>query len=426
MATPAPELAMLPRAALQQALRKTTRRIARELDTPLPQAPDWDAQHWPVAMAVAVMHGVSGLLAGRLRWRGPACWDEFLAGQREQGRLRQQRVRQLLDRIDPAARQARVPVLALKGSALLGLALYAPGERPMSDIDLLCPDPHFDPAVPVLQGLGYADGVASWRHREFVPADTPDHRAFGEHVDNPVKIELHGQIVERLPLDPIDITHQLFPREAHDGVNAYPSLAALMRHLLFHAAGNQCSHFIRLIHLHDIAVLAPRLDRTDWDELLHPDDTPQPAWWLLPPLLLVARHFPGRLPAWLLAAAAPACPPWLRRATARCELSEVSMSSLHIAWLPGLTWSRTPAEALRWAAARLHPGHDGVALAQAARSHHALSSTGWARQPRWQRGLRILLGQAPRATTIYSVRRAQQACADATSAACSASIRAAV
>lgn len=422
----AADSALPPRARLQRALDQTTLRLARELDTPLPDAPDWSETEWQVALAVAVMHGVSALLAGRLRWHGPAFWTDFLADQQAQCRLRQQRVQQLLAAIDAAARPARLPLLALKGSALLEMGLYAPGERPMSDIDLLCPAAQLEDAGRLLQGLGYEPGTTTRRHLEFVPAHTPAHRAFGEHSQNPVKIELHTRITERLPMQAVDITAHLRPHAPQDGLNAYPSLAALMRHLLFHAAGNLCAQFVRLIHLHDIAALAPRLGPGDWDALLQPQADTPPAWWLLPPLAQVERLFPGRLPEGLLARVAPHCPPLLRWTATRRDITQLGIASLHNPLLPGIEWSRTPGEALRWMKERLHPGPDALGLAAAVQTHHALTSTGWASQPRWQRGLRMLVGQAPRPSTLYSLRRAQEAVAEATSAPYSASIRAAV
>ena len=70
----------LPKAAvLQAALKATTDRLAAELAEPAHSAPGWNDFEWRAAMAVAVMHGVSALLAGRLRWVGPPHWQAFLA-----------------------------------------------------------------------------------------------------------------------------------------------------------------------------------------------------------------------------------------------------------------------------------------------------------------------------------------------------------
>lgn len=416
---------MPPKTVLEQALRDTTERIAAELAEPLAEAPDWSELQWRVAMAVAVMHGVSALLAGRLRWRGPALWQSFLAEQQTQGLLRQQRTRQLLARIDAAARQVGLPLVALKGSMLLDLDLYAAGQRPMSDIDLLCREEDFEAADRLILALGYAPGATIWKHREYQPCGGAEDRAFGEHIGNPIKIELHGRIAERLPLREVTITAQVFPAAPRAGLNAYPSLPALMRHLLLHAAGNLCAHGIRLIHLHDIAALARLLRAEDWHALLQADEAGPSPWWMMPPLAMVERCFPGRIPAVVLQVAALHCPPLLRWSSARLHIVDSSFSGLRIPMLPGLAWSRSPAAALAWAITRLYPGRRTVAqYQQAALSQHVLTATHWAELSRWTRGLRILTRSASRPQTMYSLQHALRY--RPTSSACKASSRAAL
>src|SRR5262249_52055071 len=87
---------MPPLSSLREDLRNTTEHLARELGSPTARPPEWSEVQWRVAMAVAVMHGISGLLAGRLRWRGPELWTSFLERQRLQGVLRQRHIQQLL------------------------------------------------------------------------------------------------------------------------------------------------------------------------------------------------------------------------------------------------------------------------------------------------------------------------------------------
>ena len=135
---------------VRRALAQTTHRLAQEVAAPAAHAPAWNEFEWRIAMAVSVMHGVSGLLAGRLRWQGPAAWQAFLEEQLEQSRRREARARGLLRALDTEARLAGVPLLGLKGSALLALGLYAPGERPMSDVDLLVHPEHQDRADAVI------------------------------------------------------------------------------------------------------------------------------------------------------------------------------------------------------------------------------------------------------------------------------------
>jgi hypothetical protein len=396
---------------VKAALRQTTERLASELAQPRGQAPDWDEFEWRTAMAVSVMHGISALLASRLRWTGPPRWQAFLAEQAEQTLLRERKARALLGRLDAAARQAGLPLLAMKGSALLELGLYAPGQRPMSDVDLLVRPEDFGAAHRLLLEAGYAEGLLTRKHMDYVPLDAPAAPAFGEHASNATKIELHTTVSERLPVREVDITAPLLPRTAHAGLNPYPSLAALMRHLLLHAAANVCVHGIRLIHLHDIAALAGRLKAADWNEALAAASDGLPAWWAVPPLELAMHLFPGRWPresmARAHAAARAACPPLLLEAVRRHRLDNVSLSEYRIAVLPGIAWSHSLGEALACARTRLYPGRE--ALRQDRRVAATLAATAassWSRRPRWQRALSYLLGAPPRVATLYSLQRA--------------------
>lgn len=402
----------LPRAAVvEAALSRTAERLAGELASPQGHAPDWSEFEWRAAMAVSVMHGISALLAARLRWAGPPHWQAFLAEQAEQGLLREHKTRALLGRLDVAARQAGLPLLAMKGSALLELGLYAPGQRPMSDVDLLIRPEDFDAAHRLVLDAGYAEGLKTWKHTDYKPLDALATPAFGEHANNPTKIELHTAVRESLPVRVVDITRQVLTRAVHPGVNAYPSLAALMRHLLIHAAGNLCVHSIRLIHLHDLATLAGRLNKADWDEALAPASDGLPAWWAAPPIELAIRLFPDRWPteamAHALGAARAACPTLLRAAPRHYRLDDMSMSGFRVPLLPGVTWSHSAAEALECARIRLYPGREAMRLnRRVAATIPAMVNSAWVRRPRWQRALHYLLGAPPRVATLYSLQRA--------------------
>ena len=404
---PTDDIPMPSTGAVRRALRETTERIAAELASPSSEAPDWSEFEWRVAMAVAVMHGVSALLAGRLRWQGAQVWNKFLAEQKEQGKLRLRRTRQLLSDIDAAAKLAQVPLVALKGSALLDLELYAAGERPMSDIDLLSFDRDMELAGRLIESIGFAEGLTTWREREYLPLDTSRERVFGEHIDNPVKIELHGRILEHLPVRDTVITEEIIQPDAKAGLNRYPSLGVLMRHLLLHAAGNMCFQGVRLIHLHDISVLAERLSVEDWRQALRVGFDRQRPWWMLPPLALVNKYFPGRIPTTVLSQSAALCPPLLRWVSMRYDLVHVSLSKLGTPLLPGLEWSGSVTEACTCIAARIYPGREVSAFNEkiASRQHAVLGST-WAGQTRFQRALRLALGQAQRPQTLYSIRQA--------------------
>lgn len=391
-------------AVIRATLRATTQRLAEELTQPTATAPDWQSFEWRAAMAVAVMQGIGGLLATRLAWAGPADWQAFLAEQAEQGRRREQRIRALLQALDDEARAARLPLLGLKGAAMLRHGLAPAGTRPMSDIDLLVPPGAVDHADRVIRALGYAPGVRKARHIAYEPLHAPADRAFGEHEDNPIPIELHTAVTEPLPRRAVDITADLAPHEAPAGVHGYRSKAALMRHLLLHTAGNLCTRNVRLIQLHDLSRLAPQLDSAAWAQALAPTADGRAAWWAVPTLALAARLFPGTLPA-APVEALRACPPWLRHASAGWTLADVSLSRLDIPWLPGVAWSQGPADALGLAWQRLFPPEQAV-TAQMLQRQHSLAGSAWTRRAPWRKALSFLCGAPPRAQTMYSLHRA--------------------
>ena len=244
--------------ALQAALRRTTERLAYELATPAERAPDWSANDWLVAQAVASIHGVSGLLVERLRWSGPPAWDGFLREQRLQIALRQQRILGLLQQIDRQARARGVALVALKGASLQARGLYAPGERPMADIDLLVSAQAAAPAAQLFLDLGFRAGPVTWKHRVFEPPAVPGEvpADLGESRHAPIKVELHSQVREILPLRPVDISDLVLTAGLPAGVNDYPATAALLLHVLLHAAGTMIGRSLRLLHLSDIARLA--------------------------------------------------------------------------------------------------------------------------------------------------------------------------
>ena len=176
------------------------------------------------------MHGVGSLLQAQLRWTGPPAWQEYLNSQREHTAARWAIIARLLDAIDKGARDASLAPVALKGSALHQRKFYAAGERPMADVDLLV---HADDADAVAQLLGNCNYISSCdirRHRIFVPGDGKklDRMIAGEHVDVPIKVEVHTRIYEHLPISQTDISHELHPHRAHAGLNSYPSDVALM------------------------------------------------------------------------------------------------------------------------------------------------------------------------------------------------------
>ncbi|XHS78838.1 nucleotidyltransferase family protein [Burkholderiaceae bacterium UC74_6] len=390
------------RRAIVAALHGASERFVRELNAPTDRAPDWNEFEWRAAMAVAVMHGVSGLLAERLRWRGPALWQDFLAEQLRQGVLREQRVRSLLSQLDAAAKKAGIPLMALKGSAILDMGLYAPGVRPQSDIDLLCRPGDEATAARVIESLGYEEGDTSWKHVDFVPTGQGADRIFGEHIGNPHKVELHVRIAERLPRREVQV--ELLRPNAQAGLNGYVSGGALLKHLLLHAAGNLSVRSGRLIQLHDIALLCRSLRSEALSSAFGTTATP---WWAWPALALAERCFPGSVEPSVLGQAAAACPWWLRRQVMARSLEEVSLVDPRILAMPALAWADDFGAALEYAWRQLVPDRESTQLRRTTAPRQAMTAgSSWSVQPQWLRVLRWLLARPLRVLTMYSLRTA--------------------
>ncbi|MGN6113109.1 MAG: nucleotidyltransferase family protein [Luteimonas sp.] len=394
-----------PLRTVKAGLHDATEALALELARPGTPTPDWDGVQWRLASAAAAAHGVPAMLRGRCQWRY-APWQRFLRDQHAHVQSRQRRIAATLARIDAGTADAGIPVVALKGAALRAIGLYAPGERPMADIDLLVAEAGAPAVASVLQAMGYVESYAQWKHRVFKPAAGRPMPGLGEHCDTPVSIELHVRVQERLPVAAVDITARIFPDDARAGLNGYASTGALMAHLLLHAAGGICSRSLRLMHLHDIALLAARMDDADWRALSGEADG-EPAWWAAPVLRLVARYYPGAGPA---AAAAPLSrhsPPLLRLLSRRQTMTAVSCSELWLHPLAGLEWSRTLAEAGRYLGHRIRPPQEAVQeRADMLRTQLYLQGQTWPRMGHVRRVLNWLAKPVPRMDMLYAVRAA--------------------
>jgi len=392
-----------PYGTLAAALRKTTEGLARELVRPSESAPDWNELEFGVARSVAAMQGITVLLGNRLRWRGPPAWEAFLTQQREQSVLRETLLADLLERIDSATRDARIACVALKGSALRSLGLYAPGERPSGDIDLLVRKSDSAAIGAAMSSLDYVLLEEIERHATYGPRKRPTPSILGEHAANTINVEVHAAVAEALPIRKVDITERLQPAHPEPGVNPYPSVAALLLHLLLHAADNMKAHCLRQLQLHDVALLLGHFGAADWDALLEAARTGE-LWWAFPPLELTVRYYDCRIPRALLHDIRRSCPVILRRVSDKHELTDVSWSNLRISAVPGIAWSHTPIEALRYAWSRASPGRNTLDEVRSTlgRQPH-LGIVPWYQVSQSKRIMRWLLSRPPRVQTIASV-----------------------
>jgi hypothetical protein len=393
-------------AILDRILRETTERLAAECARPTAQAPDWSEFHWCVARAVAAMQGISPLLSEKLLWHGPETWRRFLVEQRQHTLLRHQRIVDLTRQIDAQARAAGIAIVALKGAALHERGVYHPGIRPMADIDLLVKECDAAAAANVLETLGYREWYSTWRERTFKPQGQGRPACFGESTDADVKIELHTRIAERLPVREACISALLLPEAAAAGLRYYRSDAALMTHLLLHAAGNIRSRSLRLIQLNDISALAGRLDANGWAEVLGLGGRTR-AWWSFPPLVLTAHYYPGTIPPSVLARASADCPRVLRYVSRRQRLTDVSLSHLRIDFCPGSEWCRSLSELLRYMRARTFPSRETQAEVRTCETTQPWAwNSPWTSSSRARRVAVWLLSRPARVPTMWSIRTA--------------------
>ncbi|MDB6090772.1 MAG: hypothetical protein JWN85_3556 [Gammaproteobacteria bacterium] len=399
---------MIPRPeVVQDALRKTTEALARELAQPRGVTPDWSEFEWHAARAAAAIHGVAPLLAASLRWQGPPGWMTFLAEQRATTVSRHRRIDDLAQLIGSRAREAGIAVTALKGAALHASGVYTAGDRPMADLDLLVTEPDLARASKLIEGLQFRETLTFWKNRVFAPNHSRKSGGLGEQPGNDIKIELHWRIREKLPVRMTDISELVFPRRPLPGLNTYPSQAALMLHLILHAAGTMTSRTLRLLQLHDLALLAARMTADDWNEVLRQGEGRCGPWWVLPPLRLVARYYPAAIPSSVLEALAHSCPPLLRGITARRSLTDVSLSSLWVQALPGIEWSQSIAEMLKYLAERARPDAEVLATRKDATGSEAWAAQSqWDRLPQKSRILRWVTSRPTRSATMYVIRAA--------------------
>jgi Uncharacterised nucleotidyltransferase len=398
-------IAAVPSAAqLHPTLCKITERLARELASPTQTAPDWSDYEWTIARAVAAMHGISPLLSRSLPWQGPDRWTTFLNEQRTHTRTRHGRIQELLLSMDRKARARGVAATALKGAALHQLGLYQAGDRPMADVDLLVRPADVERTAALLATLGFRQSAETWKERIFTPVDDSVSADFGEHAANSLKIELHERICEKLPFYLTDISECIFASRPTAGLNDYPSKASLMRHLLLHAAGSMAFQSLRILQLHDIALLAASMSDADWSEIGGSRLPHARMWWAYPPLEMTSRYYQGVVPKHVMAGLKDACRFVLRALGSKKSLVDVSYSCLWVKAFPGIEWSQSIGELLGFAASRVRPN----ALHLAHRKQTATSQT-WAKQYEWtrmsqgRRMLRWLTSRQTRPVTMHAI-----------------------
>jgi hypothetical protein len=262
-------------------------------------------------------------------------------------------------------------------------------------------------AAALLLALGYREGTATWKHRSFEPVDGRSPVAvLGENAGAAIKVELHTSIRERLPVRTVDASQAVFPAAPQPGLNPYRCTAALLLHVLLHAAGAMTLRELRVLHLMDIKRLCGVMSTQDWDDFFRlAQTTSDPTlWWAYPPLALANRYFEC-VPHAVTARVAGACPWLLRRAYRSRRITDVSISHLWIDAFPGMEWCGSAVEMARYVARRLVPSSGTLALrAEFAAAQPQVSGGDWAQTSQLRRMLRWTLARQARQATLHTVR----------------------
>jgi len=317
----------------------------------------WDAADWEAARWAIQVHGIAPLLdrAFEASPNGAALPERLRAYLAEQRRLSGQRVTRLLDELtailQAASRQA-IRVAPLKGSLLATNYYDQPGLRPMNDLDLLVHPADEARMLDVLAGLGYRKIARGWKHIALSRSGGAESIVSyeGEHPDNPRSVELHVRVAEQFWGIRYDLTAEIWAGSAPGmllGVDAQVlQPVALLHHLVVHASSDTIARRLRLLHLYDIALVAARIDRADWDQIVRAAQARREERLVYPALLLTSRYYPV-IPADVLASLRDGVPPALLRHLDDSALDRLSFCN---------TAPTTPAEKLCW----FRPGRERI------------------------------------------------------------------
>jgi hypothetical protein len=287
------------------------------------QVAGWNDDAWGAARWAIQVHGIGPLLHHTLAGKPgtEALHPQLRRYLAEQYRLSSERVALLLGELAEllhACRAAGIDVLPLKGS-LLAAGYYAePGLRPMNDLDVLV-HPKDEPSlVKLLAQLGYQPLARSWKHLLLA---RPEGRGpivswDGEHPANPRSLDLHIQLEEQFWGLRYDLTSSAWAGAEPGKLLGVEALlmrpTALLHHLAVHASSDAIARRIRLLHLHDIALVARKVDDQGWQQILGWAGEQREQRLIYPALAFTSRYYPV-VPAAVLNELRAGMPPALLR-----------------------------------------------------------------------------------------------------------------
>ncbi|MCC7353695.1 MAG: nucleotidyltransferase family protein [Anaerolineae bacterium] len=320
----------------------------------------WSEEEAKIAPFAALVNCVASWLHNTLAGTPlaaslPTSFLEYLSRQHQANRARIERLQADAARILAAATRAGIPVIPLKGAAMLAGDYYPqPGLRPMADLDLLVPAKSIAQTTRLMEELGYTLRDSTWKHHTFLRPDNERVVAYEEHPDNPRPVEIHHRTAETLWGLLCDLTARAWERARPRrflGVEALmlpPS--ELLLHVAVHATFNVLNHTARLVHLADIRQLAQVVTtQGEWDDVTR-------GWgrslvrFAYPAIGLAAYSLPGSIPPPVLSALEAQVSPRLVRWVASGPIVSLSRYGnaprffLALRYMPLL--ARSPMEAI--------------------------------------------------------------------------------
>jgi hypothetical protein len=332
----------------------------------------WGQAEWALAPQTAFVLGVGALIHAQHRndprWLTlPEPFRRALARQYGMNQQRTLRMRQELDQVLAAFRDARIPTLPLKGIVLSHGYYDDRFTRPMADLDLLIQAGDLPRADETLGALGYLAENHSAKPNFVRPENRYVVCFDADHPDNPRRIEIHTRLQDEFRSSTIDWTDRAWHKSSTGAAGTAPreiAPAVLFAHLLSHTSRDMMTCRVRLIQLYDIALVARRLTRdAGWSDFDVPEDAATMRF-LYPALAVTRRYFACDIPDAFFLRVARATPPRLRAWCDGQTLWDVSwLGGNHLGVLKTLAlWALSSREASQmfetmWGRRGLHLGY---------------------------------------------------------------------
>ena len=319
---------------------------------------NWGDAEWLAARFAVQVHGVGPWLhhrvAGQTATAPPVTSFLHYLGQcHALNRERYALWRSELERVLTAA-GAEIPLVALKGAAVLPALWTEPWLRPTSDIDLLARPADRRALDAAITGLGWTLQGEVPRHRTFYLtrlglAPCSD---IGEDPGQPLRLEIHEHARQRFLGLEHDATAALWQGAAPVPLGAatmwMPPPAGLFEHVLLHAAFDLAKRMTRFIRLEDVRLLAGRLSAADWSNLVARAQAARLEPFVLAPLIMAARYRDPIAPDAVIRALEAGAPRALVARLRHAPLSSFTVCASHgrlanawsrVRWLPRRSWA---------------------------------------------------------------------------------------